>query len=152
MPKQLYSWGMDYSERLQQAMTYSQKSRKALSEAIGQSVQSIGMVINRRNGQLSTRANARAAVFMGVDPTWLATGEGSMTDAQEAPDGAPAHLSHDASHLGMWLDKITDPEKRYRAAHAAMAVILKVLDGPPPTPTPEPVTETRKRHAERSRN
>jgi hypothetical protein len=143
---------MDYSERLLQAMTYSQKSRKALSEAIGQSVQSIGMVINRRNGQLSTRANARAAAFMGVDPNWLATGEGSMTVAQEPSEGAPAHLSHDASHLGMWLDKITDPEKRYRAAHAAMAVILKVLDGPPTPPTPEPVPETGKRHAERSRN
>ena len=50
----------------------------------------------------------------------------------------PAELSPGAVHLGRWLDKIKDADRRSRIAHVCMAIVLQELDGPHLQPTPEP--------------
>ena len=147
LTKSRYIPSMSYGDRLRHAMSYSKMSRKALSNAVGQSVQSIGMVVNGKNRQLSTLASVKAAELMGVNHDWLVTGKGAMVTAHNAAQ--VTQLSYDALHLGRWLDKIKDPEVRYRTAHTAMEVVLKVLDGPRPAPTPEPATETKTPHVAR---
>lgn len=63
---------------------------------------------------------------------------------QSAPP--PAGPSYDAQSLGYYLDKITDPDQRAKTARAALQLILRQVDGPPPEPPipePEPVSKTR---------
>ena len=56
--------------------------------------------------------------------------------------------SFDAINLGFYLDKITDPDRHSKVANAALQVILKEVDGPPPeAPTPEPAPECKKQPA-----
>lgn len=72
---------MTYAKRLQVALDVSGRSRRELSEAIGVSVQAIGMVLTSAGGidrTLATGSSARAARYLGVDCYWLATGEGAM--------------------------------------------------------------------------
>ena len=136
---------MTYGIRLKEALTHAKKSRRELAAAIGQTVQSIGMVINGKAERLSTVASAKAAAFLRVDHNWLVTGRGAMI-----PSNVPAphadKLSPSAQNLGEWLDKIKDPDRHYRIAHAAMAVILEEIDGPrkPPNQAQPPEKERRR--------
>jgi SOS-response transcriptional repressor LexA len=70
--------GMDYSDRLQLALSAANMSRKQLKEAVGVSVQAIGQVINRQSNGFAAANNSRVAKALGVSPDWLATGEGPM--------------------------------------------------------------------------
>lgn len=136
---------MTYGARLQEALTHAKKSRRELAAAIGQTVQSIGMVINGKAERLSTVASAKAAAFLRVDHNWLVTGRGAMIPSTATAPQA-SQLSPSAQNLGEWLDKIKDPDRHYRIAHAAMAVILEEIDGPrkPPNPTPPTAKERRR--------
>ena len=69
---------MDYSDRLQAAMTHAKKGRKALSSAIGVTEAAIGLVINRKTKALTAENNSKASAFLGVSADWLATGQGEM--------------------------------------------------------------------------
>jgi len=134
-----YSSAMSYGIRLKQALDHAKKSRRELSAAIGQSVQSIGMVISGKNEKLSTVASAKAAAFLRVDHSWLVTGKGSMT----ATAPPPADISPDAAYLGYWIDKITERDARERVAHACVSLILRELAAPalPPIQEPEPASK-----------
>lgn len=72
-----------YGERLAAALRSSGKSRLALSDAVGVSVQAIGSVVNGYTKAMTAENNAKAAAFLGCDPNWLATGKGSMAAAME---------------------------------------------------------------------
>lgn len=140
---------MTYGKRLEAALTHAGRTRKELALHIEQSPQSIGMVITGKNEKLSTDASVKAAAFLRVDHNWLVSGRGSMTPIAGPPLIAPK-LSPEGQRLGEWLDKIKDPELHYRTAHAAMAVILRVVDGPQTETTPEQQPKTEKQRGERS--
>ena len=144
-----YSPAMSYGLRLKEALEHAKKTRRELSAAIGQSVQSIGMVIAGKNDQLSTSASAKAAAFLRVDHNWLVTGRGLMLPAVlpaapfvERREPEPA-LSADAVYVVHWLNKIKDVEQRERLAHACVDLILREIAAPAvlPTPAPEPGPE-----------
>lgn len=85
----------------------------------------------------------KVAAALRVTPEYLLldTDEPGAPQAQPTQDGA----SFDAQSLGFYLDKITDPEKHARTAHAALLLILREVDGPPPEPpTPEPEPASKK--------
>lgn len=69
---------MNYGTRLKQALAATGKSRKQLGEAMGITVQAIGDVINAKSNAFTAENHARAAAFIGVNPFWLATGDGEM--------------------------------------------------------------------------
>ena len=137
---------MTYGARLQEALTHAKKSRRELAAAIGQTVQSVGMVINGKAERLSTVASAKAAAFLRVDHNWLVTGKGAMIPSN-VPAPQAEKLSPSAQNLGEWLDKIKDPDRHYRIAHAAMVLILEELDGPRTRPTPTPIPAKEKQRA-----
>lgn len=78
----------EYGLRLQAAIKYAKTSQKKLGERVGIKQGTISELISKGSGSAFT---AQMAAACGVDPNWLATGEGSMT----APVSAPAltHLS-----------------------------------------------------------
>ena len=133
---------MSYGQRLQEALTHAKRSRRELAAAIEQTVQSVGMVITGKADKLSTVASAKAAAYLRVDHNWLVTGRGVMapTRSQEPQAG----LSAGAMHLGHWLDKIDDADRKTRIAHDCMALILRELDGPHLQPTQAPAAPSKK--------
>lgn len=73
--------GMDYSDRLQAAMTHAKKSRQDLKREVGVSLQAIGQVINRQSKGFGIENNSKVARCLGVSSDWLATGDGNMIPA-----------------------------------------------------------------------
>ena len=69
---------MDYADRLQIALTHGRVTRKALADELGISVAAVGQVLNRKTKMLDALNHTRAALFCGVDPLWLASGQGEM--------------------------------------------------------------------------
>lgn len=69
---------MTYGSRLKTAITQAKCGRKDLAAAIGISVQAIGDVINGKSNALTAENSAKAAAFLRVSSSWLATGEGEM--------------------------------------------------------------------------
>ena len=134
---------MSYGDRLKDALTHAKKSRRELADAIGQSVQSIGMVIAGKSDKLSTAASAKAATFLRVDHNWLVSGRGSMVVAAapepiKRADDLLAGPSPDAAYVAHWIDKIKNQEVKERVAHACVALVLLEIDAPARPPTPEP--------------
>lgn len=71
-----------YGDRLQLAMDMAKASRKDLAGSLGVSVQAVGDVLRGKSSAFTAENNSKAAQFLGVDPNWLATGEGEMNAAQ----------------------------------------------------------------------
>lgn len=67
-----------YGSRLQAALERKKVSRADLAKAIGRSPQAIGQVINGTTKALTAENNSLAAIYLGINPDWLATGEGEM--------------------------------------------------------------------------
>lgn len=65
-----------YGTRLQTAMELAKADRNALAAALGCSHQAISQVLLGSTRALTAENNAKAAVFLRVDPFWLATGSG----------------------------------------------------------------------------
>lgn len=70
---------MSYADRLNQAMALRGKSRRELAEAMGISVQAVGMVCRGQSGAFTAENNAKAAAFLRVSPDWLATEMGDIS-------------------------------------------------------------------------
>jgi hypothetical protein len=83
---------MTYGKRLDASIKYAKTDRKKLSSALGCTPQALGIVITG-SGYLSVTNHAKAALTLGVDGYWLATGEGEMvlpsTTAKAAAPIAP---------------------------------------------------------------
>lgn len=91
---------MNYGARLKQALSLSRKGRKELAAAMGVSIQAVGDVINGKTKAFTAENNARAAEFLAVNPSWLATGDGEKLStpaarASSAPHEAPSDNSAD---------------------------------------------------------
>lgn len=75
---------VEYSERLKAAMARAQVKTRTLSDAIGMSYQGVKKVIDGKSNAFSAENNSRAAAVLGVNPDWLATGEGAMAGDEVA--------------------------------------------------------------------
>lgn len=67
-----------YGSRLLIAMEAKNATRKDLASALGVSVQAVGDVLRGKSGAFTAENNAKAARYLGVNPNWLATGNGQM--------------------------------------------------------------------------
>ena len=67
-----------YGSRLNAALERKKRSRADLAKAIGRTPQAIGQVINGTTKALTAENNSLAALYLDVNPHWLATGEGEM--------------------------------------------------------------------------
>lgn len=140
----------EYGIRLRRARKHAGLTQTALSEKTGIAQSTISTAEREGQGSSDTPVYAQAC---SVDALWLATGKGEMLPSTESP---PPQVSlptpsPEAIRLGEWLDKIKDPEKHYRAAHAAMAVLIRAVDGPPTTPNQVLQAKKEKRRDERSK-
>ena len=70
-----------YGSRLNAALERKKRSRADLAKAIGRTPQAIGQVINGMTKALTAANNSLAAIYLDVNPHWLATGEGEMLPA-----------------------------------------------------------------------
>ena len=73
-----------YAERLAHAMSDPENQIGAveLAEALGITRQAIDKLLKGGSNEMSASNNARAARLLNVDPTWLATGEGTARPAE----------------------------------------------------------------------
>ncbi len=73
-----------YADRLVQAMREAENpyTNVELAEALGITRQAIDKVLKGGSKEMSASNNARAAQLLNVDPTWLATGEGTARPAE----------------------------------------------------------------------
>lgn len=78
----------DYSDRLQQALTHAQWDVSRLAARLNVSYQAVKKVLDRGSNALSASNNAYAALYLGVDPTWLAIGQGAMVPTKNWPFSA----------------------------------------------------------------
>lgn len=130
------------------ALGHAKKTRKHLADYLGISPQAIGMVLTSAGGKvrsLSTENHTKAAELLGVNPHWLATGEGDMNARDYRITAEPGHYeisksparenepSPSAMELALLYDEIpaTDRIRRARAYNAASAAILDVLQEKP---------------------
>ena len=70
-----------YGSRLQAALERKKASKTDLAKAIGRTPQAVGQVINGTTKALTAENNSLAAIYLDVNPHWLATGEGEMVVA-----------------------------------------------------------------------
>lgn len=73
-----------YAERLAHAMSLPENEIGAveLAEALGITRQAIDKLLKGGSKEMSASNNAKAARLLNVDPTWLATGEGTAQPAE----------------------------------------------------------------------
>ena len=100
---------MDYQSRLKTAMKLAHADRRALAEALGISVQAVGLVLTGQSKALTAENSAKAARFLAVDPHWLATGEG---EPRPLLMHERANLSTEAVEHAAQFDQLTTAEKR----------------------------------------
>jgi transcriptional regulator with XRE-family HTH domain len=77
--------GHDYADRLRDAMKYAGVDYKALAKALGVTSNAIKKVLDRGSASLSALNNSRAAAHLGINPDWLATGDGAMVREEHWP-------------------------------------------------------------------
>lgn len=136
-----------YGQRLEEAMRAAAVDRKALAHDVGISVQALGQAINGRPDRpaqgLSFKNNLMVARRLGVDPNWLATGEGTMVrdDTIESrlvdySAGTPA-VTPLALELAALFDLIPPGDRvtRAKAYGAASEAIVRVLHDAGTTPS-----------------
>jgi transcriptional regulator with XRE-family HTH domain len=110
---------MTYGTRLKQALMTANKSRVALATYLGLSVQAVGQVINGgRNGNQTFTAsnNMKAALYLGVDAHWLATGEGEPIAEAKGWPGTRFTLDEVHSWPDELIMKVEDFALGYLAA------------------------------------
>lgn len=121
---------MTFGERLTAALLHARKSRKELCAAIGITPQAVSQAIaGRASGDRGFNAanNARAADYLGVDPTWLASGEGVMIPGTAPPHPTGAVLSAQGRELGLLFDLVQGQVERAVVYNKLTAIILQQL-------------------------
>lgn len=86
-----------YKERLLWALKKAGQEPADLPRIVGVTRQAVDKLLNKPGAAFGSTNNTRAAIALGVDAVWLATGEGSPTGAETGSlEGA---LSTLGSHL-----------------------------------------------------
>ncbi len=83
---------VEYSDRLKAAMELRGVKVPALAAQLGMSYQGAKKAVDGRSKAFSAENNSKAAMWLGVNPDWLATGEGEMLQ-RTTPDQAVAIAS-----------------------------------------------------------
>ena len=69
-----------FSERLNEALAQSGMTKAQFAKCMGLSYQAISKALLGGTKGLTAKNNQKAAVFLGVSATWLASGDGPKTD------------------------------------------------------------------------
>lgn len=123
---------MSYKNRLKELMDAKQIGRSELATAIGISYQGVRKVFDS-DGAFGSENNLKAADYFGVNPKWLATGEG--TKSQQSPVIAYTGPTQLGRELALVFDMIPEnqPLKRAKAYALATSAIVAVLQDEPVT-------------------
>ncbi len=89
---------MDYADRLRQAMADAGMSIADLARALGVTYQAVSKVVKGATRSLTAANNDKAAKLLGVNPGWLATGQGSPTISEDR-EIPVAHMLSDLSPI-----------------------------------------------------
>lgn len=121
---------MSYKTRLKELMNDKQIGRSELAAAIGISYQGVRKVFDS-DGAFGSENNLKAADYFGVNPKWLATGEGDKRASSAAPAvpySGPTNLGRE---LALVFDMIPEADtlKRSKAYSLATDAIAAVLQG-----------------------
>lgn len=123
-----------YGSRLKAALERKNKTKTDLAKAIGRTPQAIGQVINGTTKALTAENNSLAAIYLEVNPNWLATGEGEMLAASSsAPLGKPVRAHDDEEPLPDAYIQIPETEVRFAAGNGRTALFDEVLNSVPRT-------------------
>jgi transcriptional regulator with XRE-family HTH domain len=111
---------MRYADRLKRAIQHSKRTQAEVADAAGTTQQVVSAIITRKSdGSMFTAQLAKAC---GVDPYWLATGNGPML---------PNHggdLSSQALEIARAWSKLPDFKRRtYTSAILTDAAILEIF-------------------------
>jgi len=136
----------DYGKRLRTARKAAQLTQARLAQLVGVGQSAIAGLERIGHGSAYTH---QIATECGVNPHWLATGDGSMEPS--ASRRANSDLSPLAQNLGWMLDRVEDPIDKNVANVRATQAILDVMAGALPTHKPGPTapaesTEGKPRH------
>jgi transcriptional regulator with XRE-family HTH domain len=130
-----------YGNRLRQARKHADLTQEELSKKTGIPQSTISTAERMGNGSAETVTYAMAC---GVNPAWLATGEGEMLLA-----GSPVAHDDDLSALRT-IYRAIDPVFRTSALQAATQAMISFLS-PHPTASHDPdAQETKQSEARRS--
>ena len=119
-------------------------TNKAMADACGVTPSAVSSWF--RTNRIGKGTLAQVATVLDMDLHELMTGDPA---AKAQPTNEPTGPSPEAAHLGVWLDRITDAERRGRIAHQCMALILREIDGPHLQPTETPGQASKKPRAAR---
>lgn len=127
---------VDYSERLGASMKQAGMSVARLASRLGISYQAVKKVVDGKSRAFSAENNARAAALLDVNPDWLATGKGEMSQRHEEkaqiaphllPGLIPENLSKEALDLAVHFDMLTNEIDRNEAYVAALRLFMETL-------------------------
>ncbi|PTT91076.1 hypothetical protein DBR42_04610 [Pelomonas sp. HMWF004] len=124
---------VEYADRLKKAMEDANVTVAALARGMKLSYQGVKKVLEGRSNAFNAANNDQAARFLGVSPSWLATGRGP----KRMPDNVGHHVAEpDATFNGIKLtDRALSLATRFDALtnelHAATlyATMSTLLDG-----------------------
>lgn len=99
-----------------------------LSKAIGTTYQGVKKVVDGKSGAFSAENHSKAAAALGVNPDWLATGEGEMvrasTDSVQSSSLTPpasAPVASGPTPPGQRFDAVTEDEHNMLMAFRGMS-------------------------------
>lgn len=94
---------VEYSDRLKAAMELRGVKVPALAARLGMSYQGAKKAVDGRSKAFSAENNSKAAIWLGVNPDWLATGEGEMLQRTTPDQAVPTPPSVSAASTEMSL-------------------------------------------------
>lgn len=80
---------VEYKDRLEHAMKAASVSTQELADHLKVSYQAVKKVLDGKTSSFTAQNNAKAADFLGVNASWLATGVGQWIKTDEEDDDLP---------------------------------------------------------------
>lgn len=125
---------VEYKDRLQKAMDDAKVSTQKLADHLKVSYQAVKKVLDGRSNSFTAANNDKAAKFLGVSPSWLATGkspkhphDAGLVVAEPTPDARIHALSARALSLAERLDALTNVQHA-DAVYAQAVTLLNLFE------------------------
>ena len=97
---------VDYSSRLQEAMTAAGVSTQALADHLGVSYQAVRKLEQGRSTAFKVANHLKAAAFLNVSPDWLSSGKGEKVPTVAANDDDFVEVPHAAVRFANGLGQV----------------------------------------------